>query len=181
MEEECPVQKIAGESGQVSYDEVTGLPLDLKLVADAMNEELMSLPEVPVSYLDKSGLKAIGTRWVYTNKGDAANPFIRARLVAQEMSELTPEDANSTFATTPPLESLKVMLSRSLTGKQRTPAEENVLEFSNISRAHVHNPARRTIVIKVPREDDECMSGYAKQCTERRTLHSASMLRVRMQ
>ena len=26
---------------------------------------------------------------------------------------------------------------------------------------HFHSPARRTIVIKVPREDDECTSGYA--------------------
>ena len=61
--------------------------------------------EVTASYLDKSGLKAIGTRWVYTNKGDAVNPFIRARLVAQEtkrVSELTPEDPSSTFAATLP-------------------------------------------------------------------------------
>ena len=99
VEEECPVQKIAREPGQISYDEVTGLPLDPKLVAGAIKEELMFVRklrvyhEVPVSFLDKSGLKAIGTRWVYTNKGDAANPFIRARLVAQEtkrVSELTP-------------------------------------------------------------------------------------------
>ena len=71
--------------------------------------------EVLVSYPDTSGLKAIGTRWVYTNKGDAANPFIRARLVAQEtkrVSKLTPEDASSTSAATLPLESLKVMLNR---------------------------------------------------------------------
>ena len=93
--------------GQVSYDEVTELPLDPKLVADAIKEELMFMRklqvyhEVLVNYLDKSGLKATGTRWVYTNQGDAANPFIRARLVAQEtkrVSELTPEDASSTFA-----------------------------------------------------------------------------------
>ena len=89
MEEESPVQKLAGESGQVSCDEVTRLPLDPKLVADATKEELMFMrrlqvyQEVLLSYLDKSGLKA-GTRWVYTNKGDASNPFIRARLVAQE-------------------------------------------------------------------------------------------------
>ena len=52
-------------------------------------------------YLDKSGLKAIGTRW----NDDATNPFIRARLVAQEtkrVSDLMTEDAGSTFAATPP-------------------------------------------------------------------------------
>ena len=129
VEEECRVQKLACEPGHVSYDEVTGLPLDPKLVAEAIKEELMFMRklqvyhEVPASYLDKSGLKAIGTRWVYRNKGDAANPFIRARLVAQETkraSEVTPEDASSTLATTLPLERLKVMLSRCMTDKRRS-------------------------------------------------------------
>ena len=71
--QECLVQIFAREPGQISNDEFNGLPLDPKLVAEAMKEE-------------------------YTNKGDAANPFIRARLVAQEteiVSELTP---SSTFA-----------------------------------------------------------------------------------
>ena len=54
-----------------------------------------------------------------------------------------------------PLESLKVMLSECMTGKRRTSAEEKVLGFYHISRAHFHSPARRTIVIKVPREDDD--------------------------
>ena len=118
----------------------------------------------PVSYLDKSGLKAIGTRWVHTNKGDAANPFIRARLVAQEtktVSELAPEDSSSTFVATLPLESPKMMLSRCVNGKRRTPAEEKVLGLYDICRANFQSLARRTIVIKVPREDDECTSGYA--------------------
>ena len=90
VEDECPVHKLAGEPGQVAYDEITGLPLDPKLVAEAIKEELMFMRklqvyhEVPGSYLDEPGLKSIGTRCVYTNKGDAANPFIRARLVAQE-------------------------------------------------------------------------------------------------
>ena len=37
----------------------------------------------------------------------------------------------------------------------------SVVPSSDISRAHLHSPARRRIVIKVPREDDECASGYA--------------------
>ena len=106
VQEECPVQKNARESAHVSYDEATVLPLDSKMVADATKEELMFMRklqvhhEVLVSYLNKSGLKTIGTRWVYTKQCDAANPFIRARLVAQEskkVSELTPEDASSMF------------------------------------------------------------------------------------
>ena len=77
------------------------------------------------------------------------------------MSELTPEDASSTFAATPPLESLKVMLSRCMTGKRRAPAEEKVLGFHDISRAHFHCPARRTIVIKVSKP---FLSGLRSKC-----------------
>ena len=121
-----------------------------------------------MSYLDKSGLKAIGTRWIHTDKGDAANPFVRARLVAQEskrVGELTRENASSTFAATPPLESLKFTLSRCTTGTSRQPADVSVLGFYDIRRVHRHSPARGTIVIKVTREDDECKSGYAIQDT----------------
>ena len=133
----------AREPGQVSYDEATGWPLDPKLVADVFKEasKFMCKPQVyheaPVSYLDKSGLKAVGRRWVCTNKGDAANPFIRARL--------TPEDASSTFAAKPPLEGLKVVLSRCMTDKRRAAADEKVLGFLDISRAHFHSTGRRTI------------------------------------
>ena len=86
------------------------------MVSDAVKEELAFMRglqvyhEVPESYSDESGLKPIGTRWMYTNQGDAANPFVRARLVAQEtkrVSELTLEDAIRAFAAAPPLESIK--------------------------------------------------------------------------
>ena len=53
------------------------------------------------------------------------------------------------------------MLSRCMTGKWRALAGEKVLGFYNNSRAHLHSPACRTIVIKVPREDDECSNGHA--------------------
>ena len=64
------------------------------------------------------------------------------------MSELTPEDASSTFAATPPLESLKFMLSRCMTGKRRAPAEECWDSMRSV-KAHFHSPARRTIVANV--------------------------------
>ena len=123
------MQKLAREPGKVSYDEVTGMPLDPKLVAGAIKEELMFMRklrvyhEVLVSYLDKSGLKAIGTRWVYTNKGDAANPFIRARACCARNS---------------------LMLSRCMTGKRRAFAEERFWDSTTSVRRISHNPARRT-------------------------------------
>ena len=66
VEEASPIQKLASEPGQVSYDEVTGLPFDPRLVADAIKAVLMFMRkvrvhhEVPVSYLDKSVLHEQG-------------------------------------------------------------------------------------------------------------------------
>ena len=100
VEEECPV------CTSLLRHKSTGFPLDPKMVADAVNEELTFMRrlqvyhEIPGSYYDESGLTSIGTRWIHMNKSDAANPLVRARLVAQEtkrVSELTPEDASSTF------------------------------------------------------------------------------------
>ena len=69
VEEECPVHKLAGESGHVAYGEITGFPLDRSHPGgvDVMRK-LQVYHEVPASYLDESGLKAIGTGWVYTNR-----------------------------------------------------------------------------------------------------------------
>ena len=36
--------------------------------------------------MDDHDSKTIRTRWVITNTGDAANPDVRARLVAQEVN-----------------------------------------------------------------------------------------------
>ena len=62
------------------------------------------------------------------------------------------------------------MLSRCMTGNRRAPADKKILGFYDI-RTHFRNPERRTIVIKVPRENDECKSGYAvlEKAMERRT------------
>ena len=140
------------------------------MVADAIKEEWMFMRklqvyhEVPVSDLDKSGLKGIVTRWGYTNKCvccGSVHPSPDWLRKKPRVSELTPEDASSTFAATSTLESLKFMLSRCMIGHRRALAEVKVLGFYDISRAHFHGPARRTIVIKVPREDDECKIVYA--------------------
>ena len=98
----------------------------------------------------------------------------------KQVSELTPQDAISTFAETPPTESVKFVLDRCMTGDQQATADVKDQGFHDISQAHFHSPARRTIVIKVSRENDDCKSGYAVlQCTERKTPRNALMLQVK--
>ena len=60
----------------------------------------------------EQGLSPIGTRWVFTNKGDTEHPFIRARLVSQETKRTTNmdlTDTSMTFAATPPVEGFRFL------------------------------------------------------------------------
>ena len=50
--------------------------------------------------------KLVGTRWVNCNKGDVAEPDVRARLVAQELSMFHDE---SFYVATPPLEAKRLL------------------------------------------------------------------------
>ena len=59
-----------------------------------------------------SGKDPISVRWVNTNKGDDICPNVRARLVAREMKKAGDE---AVFAPTPPLETLRTVLSLATT------------------------------------------------------------------
>ena len=68
------------------------------------------------------GLTPIGTRWIFTNKGDTEHPFIRARLVAQQTKRTTNMDLTNTsmtFAATPPVEGFRLLLSKAMTGEKK--------------------------------------------------------------
>ena len=52
--------------------------------------------------------KIIGARWVICNKNDAANPDVRVRLVAQEVSH---DHGDAYVAATPPLEAKRILMS----------------------------------------------------------------------
>ena len=56
-----------------------------------------------------TGKGPIGTRWIYINKGDEANPECRSRLVAQQIKYNSKEE--DIFAATPPLEAQKLLFS----------------------------------------------------------------------
>ena len=57
----------------------------------------------------KAGHKIIGTRFINSNKHDAANPDVRARLVAQELSW---QGEESYYAATPPLQAKRMLFSQ---------------------------------------------------------------------
>ena len=65
------------------------------------------------------GKPPISVRWIDVNKGDDANPEYRSRLVAREIRRFGEEPI---FAPTPPLESLRTILSFAATDLPGRPA-----------------------------------------------------------
>ena len=93
------------------FDDVTGVQLDKALTVQARKEE--------VNYFKKRGvytkkrrepwMQVISTKWLDINKGDTEKANIRSRLVGRELAKVKRDDL---FAGTPPLESLKAVISK---------------------------------------------------------------------
>ena len=129
-------------------DDLTGQPLPPELCKQARATELQYFQDKEVwairkisEALRRTGKPPISVRWVEVNKGDDLCPKIRSRLVAREI-RLKGEEA--IFAPTPPLESLRMVLSHATT---RLPGEtpkcwnadspdRQMIYFMDISRAY---------------------------------------------
>ena len=99
----------------IFVDDLTGQALPPALCKAARNEELAYFQSKGVwelrkvaEALQRTGRRPISVRWVEVNKGDTENPRIRSRLVAREIRGPGQE---ACFAPTPPLESLRMVLS----------------------------------------------------------------------
>ena len=140
------------------FDELTGERLNPRDVREAKVKEIEFLRTFPVyekvPEAMANGKEFISTRWTITNKGDVNAPDVRARFVGREFKWKSPAMEN-TFAATPPLESLKYLLSRFQSrrrGPARSPGERKILVL-DVSRAHFHPKCRRELYIRLPEED----------------------------
>ena len=100
-------------SGKEFFADVHGKWLDKNRAIEARRLELEFFrkmgvyTKVPRSMAGES--KVITTRWIDTDKGDAENPNYRARLVGREIKT---DERPDLFAATPPLESLRYIVSK---------------------------------------------------------------------
>ena len=115
-----------------------------------------------ISYIDKmnvwmkitraeaisKGWKVIATRWIDVNKGDMNNPLYRSRLVGKEFNDGYGEGL---FASTPPLEALKFLISDAAT-VQRESSEEKVIMINDVSRAFFEAMMHRKLCVELPNE-----------------------------
>ncbi len=88
--------------------------------------------------------KTITTKWLDVNKGDAQNPNIRSRLVGRELNLSKRDDL---FAGTPPLESLRYIVSRCASTRG------NLIMAIDVKRAYFYAPATRDLYIEIPADD----------------------------
>ena len=181
VEESAQPDFLPWRDNKVVYDEMTGLPLDAKLVHEARTLEVDYMHKMEVykyvtsEEVKKSGIEPIPTRWVDVDKGDKDTPNIRSRAVCQETrrrSTIAADDIAATFAATPPLEAMRMLCSLAMTdgsgltvSQKKLPNnhdDRRVLGFYDISRAHFHSQVEREVYIRVPKEDSRCKSGFAK-------------------
>ena len=87
----------------------------------------------------------IKTRWVDTNKGDERSPEIRCRLVAS---------ANF-FASTPPLEAIKFLMSKVMTKRVSRSNRPLRLSFIDVKKAHLCSEVLRELYVEPPPEANE--------------------------
>ena len=136
-------------------DEYTGKVLDPHLVRAAIMEELNYFnekvweAEPKDKMFDVPDHVHVRSRWVLCNKGDAANPDIRARLVACEINKDGKQD--SFFASTPPLESKKFLFARFAAERKRN-GECLQLSFVDIRKAYFNGIPKRPVYIQFPKE-----------------------------
>ena len=159
---------------RVFKDTTTGQVLNPKLVMAARLKELEYFESKGVwirrprsECIRKTGKRPISVKWVDTNKGDDDNPNYRSRLVAREI-RLTGEDP--IFAPTPPLESVRMVLSLAATDLPGEPKHDRrgdserrtQVSIIDISRAYFNakkDMDKDPTYVELPEEDDGKAAG----------------------
>ena len=170
---DAEVMKIKTNDEPMFKDDLTGQILCPLLVKEARRKELEYFKlknvwlKVPVSEARRvTGRPPITVRWVDVNKGDDISPNIRSRLVAREIRQAGQE---AIFAPTPPLESLRSVLSIGATDrpgepkKIRSATSERRQQVSavDISRAYfnAHTDPEDPAFTDLPEEDPDRAKG----------------------
>ena len=147
-------------------DDVNGGLLIPSKVRAARSEELEEVAKHEVytrrtlkECYEVTGRPPIQLRWVDTNKGDDSSPEYRSRLVVKELKKRnTTLSPHELYASTPPLEMIKMLLSLAMTLKRSRRGKPLKLSFIDIRRAHFHSAVKRQIYVTLP--DEQYEEGY---------------------
>ena len=168
------IYKLSEFQNEIFLDSVSGQPLEEALVRLARAKEMDYFESKKVwekrprqEAYDRCGKAPISVKWIDTNKGDDDCPNYRSRLVAREIRR---HGENPIFAPTPPLESLRMVLSLAATNlvgyrkhvRDAVSEHRTQISFIDISRAYfcaATDPMKPTYV-ELPREDGD----YGQKC-----------------
>ena len=152
QEEMGTVEEEDGNEFLEAYDDVRGAMLDPKKVYAARMDEVKCIygmklyDKVPVSECWANiGKAPTGIKWLDTNKGEEKVPNYRSRCVAKEVAYFK---QGSSFAATPPLEVMKMILSSVATGNNG-----ERLMIADVRRAYFHAKPKWLTYVKLPAED----------------------------
>ena len=140
-----------------AWDDMTGVELDAREVKKARKLEIEYARRKKVwikitrAEAKRRGWKIIKTRWIDINKGDSNHPIHRSRFVAKEFNDC---ESEGLFAGTPPLEALRLILSRAATRRQER-LQYSTIMINDVSRAFFEAPIGRNVCIELPEEDLE--------------------------
>ena len=153
-QEEEWIDESVQEFGDYAWDDVNSKQLELKDVRIGREEEVKYMmargiwKEVDVDEAwAKTGKGPVSVRWVDTDKGTEGKPNVRCRLVARDFKSKDNRDREDLFAATPPLELLKALLSRAVSGHKC----RKVL-FIDVKKAHLNPKCEQDVFIELPVE-----------------------------
>ena len=146
-----------------TWDASSGAKLDATLVRKAKEEELRYTDSIPLydvvpssESFAKTGKAPVSTKWTVVNKGDEANPEVRARWVARDFKTSVSDDF---FASTPPWELIIMIISLAASQgdpRWRRPDRKwKKVGLIDISRAYFHTQVEEDIYVELPPERKE--------------------------
>ena len=98
----------------------------------------------------RTGRKPVGLKWIDTNKGSAEAPRYRSRLACTEVRH---EGVEPIFSATPPLETLRVLLSVACQEDVFRVDDPFLIATADMSRAHFYADAVRDVYVRLSDED----------------------------
>ena len=125
-------------SGQLAWDDLTGMKLETDKVKEARQKEIQYIKEkevwvkIPRAQARAMGIKVIGTKWIDVNKGDDENPNCRSRFVAKEFNNT---QMDGLFAVTPPLEAMRYLVHQAATVDEKGRVGEKAIMINDVARA----------------------------------------------
>jgi hypothetical protein len=165
-EVECNQKEAEAENfDEYAWDDVNDIPLPLDQVKAARKEEMGHMKGKIFKVVKReeawriTGRAPISTKWVDTDKTHGTGePMIRSRWVARDFKDPKEKDREDLFSATPPLEMIRLMLSRQAT--VRKDGKERKTMYLDIKKAHLAPLCMTDVYVELPAEaevkEDEC-------------------------